>query len=81
MSFGDDVHAEPHRPTCLVFRCRRCQACVTEAHPDPSVALRRMLEAGQLATVHECDGVLAVADLVGTGPGKPRAYAPTAERP
>lgn len=68
-------HTEPtpHKPTCLVFRCRRCHSCLTEEHADANVALRRMLESGApLATLHECDGVLSVADLISTGPGKPR---------
>lgn len=71
MSF--DEPPTPHRPTCLVYRCRRCKACVTEEHADANVAIRRMLDSGHsLATLHECDGVLSVADLIGSGPGLPR---------
>jgi hypothetical protein len=55
--------------TGLVYRCRRAGCVVLEVHPDPAVALRRAVESGQLAIVHECSGVLSVCDLVSTGPG------------
>ncbi|HEX4336277.1 MAG TPA: hypothetical protein VH062_10215 [Polyangiaceae bacterium] len=36
------------------------------------MALRRAVEAGLLTTVHGCsDGASGVAELVGTGPGRP----------
>ena len=71
MSFQDEA-TEPVRPTHLVYRCRRCSETNAEAHPDAEVALRRAVEAGLLATVHACrDGASGLAELVGTGPGRP----------
>jgi hypothetical protein len=64
--------ATPPRPTQLVYRCRRCSALVGERHDDAEVALRRAVETGALAIVHGCsDGASGLAELVGTGPGRP----------
>lgn len=61
---------EPHRPTCLVYRCRRCSSTVTEAHDDCEVAIRRIIESGSPFTVHTCetDKALGVCELIGTAP-------------
>jgi hypothetical protein len=73
MPYDDDVRDEPARPTLLVYRCRRCDGLVEETHPDAEVALRRAIESGMAFSVHACsDGAEGVAELVGTGPGRPR---------
>jgi len=74
MSFGDETQ-EPHRPTHLVFRCRRCEHFIEEAHSDVDVALRRAIETGDLLRVHACsDGASGAAELYGTGPARPFAW-------
>lgn len=75
MPFDDDAHdAEIVRPTLLLYRCRRCDGLVEEPHTDVDVALRRAIESGDLLRVHACsDGADGVAELIGTGPGRPRA--------
>lgn len=76
MSFGDDLRdTEPPAAvtTALVYRCRRCDATLAEQHADPEVALRRAVEAGELATIHRCDdGASGCAMLIGTGAGRSR---------
>ncbi len=73
MPFDDDVRDEPARPTLLLIKCRRCDGLVEETHPDAEVALRRVLQTDMPFVVHECnDGALGVAEVIGTGPGRPR---------
>jgi hypothetical protein len=70
MSFQDEN--DERRPTALVYRCRRCDGLVEEVHPDVEVALRRAIESGMALSVHACsDGAEGVAELIGTGPGRP----------
>jgi hypothetical protein len=71
-SEGRENENESHGPTCLVFRCRRCSACVTEAHDDCEVAIRRIVESGSPLVVHtyKTDKALGLCELIGsTAPG------------
>jgi hypothetical protein len=66
--------AGPAIPTALLYRCRRCGETVAETHSAPEVALRQAIARGATLTVHECpDGASGVADLIGTGPGRPQS--------
>jgi hypothetical protein len=78
MSFADET--EPARPTRVVFRCRRCLGLHTLETPDPERHLEELVAQQRTTTVVRCnDGTLAVAEVVGCGPG---AWPPTLpERP
>jgi hypothetical protein len=74
MSFGDDVSepAKPHRPTLVVWRCRRCGCDENLPATNPLVTVREAVERGHVLRMHDCaDGAQGVADLVGSGPGRP----------
>lgn len=66
----DAPSAEPV-PTMLVYRCRRQGCTVSVPSDEPEAELRGALDAGRMLVAHRCpDGGLAVAELVGCGPGR-----------
>ena len=58
----------------VLYRCRRCGELHEVPVQKPSVTLREAVERGATLEIHGCaDGALGVADIVGTGPGRPPA--------
>ena len=73
MSVPDEL-PEPHRPTLVLWRCRRCGELESVSALNPLVTVREAVERGHVLKMHECaDGAQGVQDLVGSGPGRPVA--------
>lgn len=65
---------KPARPTHVLYRCRRCGSDVVLEQPNPLIHVREAIEHRALVRLHDCaDGAHGVADLIGSGPGRPFA--------
>lgn len=71
--FDEDKRGElvvPHRPTLVIWRCRRCGCDENLPVTNPLVTVREAVERGHVLRMHDCaDRAQGVADLVGSGPG------------
>jgi hypothetical protein len=64
--------SELHRPKLVIWRCRRCGELEELEALNPLVTVREAVEGGHVLRMHDCaDGAHGVADLLGTGPGRP----------
>lgn len=69
MSVADET--EPVRPTHVLYRCRRCTGLHQVEHADPEGRLTELVTTLRTIMTVRCDdGALAVADIVGCGPGQ-----------
>ena len=72
MSFGDELVREPSRPSHLLLRCRRCGALHSVETTDPERHVQELVANNRTTTTVRCDdGALAVAEVIGVGPGRP----------
>lgn len=64
-----DEHEPVHR-THVIFRCRRCLALHSLEAAEPEHHLEQLVATNRTVVTLRCDdGALAVAEVVGCGPG------------